>query len=524
MHFRLSYLPPLMVYLAAGIAGLTHIVGTFFVKEYLDLTAEALAAVAFWAGIPWTLKIPVGHLVDLIWRWKSCLVVLGALLITMSIAIMIGLVFEPELLLSRASTTTWFLLAALLAPLGYVLQDVVADAMTVEAVARVDARGVALPPAEIRQMHGDMQLLGRLAILGGLVLVSLFNVIMLDGVESLPPAEQRLAYGRVYVIALVIPVISLLGIALQAIRLNRQRRRLGLAGVAPEDIDRRLFGRGEAPPVDWKILGGGAAFITIALGSKFLDVAFAEELVLAASLGIILYLMREIVGALDKEPRRVLVGTAIIVFAFRAVPLPGPGSGWWQIDWLGFDQPFLATLSLIASGLTLVGLFVFRNFMVKSSMVRIIVILSVAQTVLALPDLAMYYGFHEWTAAHTGGMIDQRFIAMINTAAESPLGQVAMVPMLAWIANSAPDNLKATFFAVMASFTNVALSAAALGTKYLNQIFTISREVRDPATNAVTVAADYSELGWVLIAVTVLTLVLPLASIGLIRILGLRAA
>ena len=154
MHFRLSYLPPLMVYLAAGVAGLTHIVGAFFVKEYLDLSAEALAAVAFWAGIPWTLKIPVGHLVDLIWRWKSWLVVLGALLITMSIAIMIGLVFEPELLLSRASTTTWFLLAALLAPLGYVLQDVVADAMTVEAVARVDARGVALPPAEIRQMHG----------------------------------------------------------------------------------------------------------------------------------------------------------------------------------------------------------------------------------------------------------------------------------------------------------------------------------------------------------------------------------
>jgi hypothetical protein len=524
MHFRLSYLPPLMVYLAAGVSGLTAIVGTFFVKEYLDLTAEALAAVAFWAGIPWTLKIPVGHLVDLIWRWKSWLVVLGALLITLSIAIMVGLVFEPDMLLARAPATTWFLLAALLAPLGYVLQDVVADAMTVEAVPRIDATGAPLAPAEIKQMHGDMQLLGRLAILGGLVLVSLFNVVMLDGVELLAPAEQRAAYGEVYIIALIIPVVSVLGIMLQALRLNRQKRILARAGVPLEDIDRRLFGRGEAPPVDWKILLGGAAFITVALGSKLLDLPFAEEMVLALSLAIILFLMREILDALDPEARRVLIGTAIIVFAFRAVPLPGPGSGWWQIDLLGFDQPFLATLSLIASGLTLIALFAFRNFMVNSTMVRIIVLLSIAKAVLELPDLAMYYGFHEWTAAHTGGMVDQRFIAMVNTGAESPLSQVAMVPMLAWIANSAPDNLKATFFAVMASFTNVALSAAALGTKYLNQIFTITREVRDPATNAVTVAADYSELGWVFVVVTALTLLLPLASIGLIRVLGLRAA
>ena len=34
-EFRLSYMPPLMVYAAAGISGLTAIVGTFYVKERL---------------------------------------------------------------------------------------------------------------------------------------------------------------------------------------------------------------------------------------------------------------------------------------------------------------------------------------------------------------------------------------------------------------------------------------------------------------------------------------------------------
>ena len=77
-QLRWSYLPPLMVYLAAGISGLTAIVGTFFVKDYLGLSAAFLAGLGFWAGMPWALKMPLGHLVDLIWRWKALLVYLGA--------------------------------------------------------------------------------------------------------------------------------------------------------------------------------------------------------------------------------------------------------------------------------------------------------------------------------------------------------------------------------------------------------------------------------------------------------------
>jgi hypothetical protein len=96
--------------------------------------------------------------------------------------------------------------------------------------------------------------------------------------------------------------------------------------------------------------------------------------------------------------------------------------------------------------------------------------------------------------------------------------------MLAWIANSAPAHLKATFFAVMASFTNLALSASQLGTKYLNQVYTITREVTDRATGAIQVAADYSELGWLLVTAMLITLALPLLAIGLVRITRLRSA
>jgi hypothetical protein len=134
-----------------------------------------------------------------------------------------------------------------------------------------------------------------------------------------------------------------------------------------------------------------------------------------------------------------------------------------------------------------------------------------------LPNIALYFGVHEWTASRTGGVVDARFIALIDTTLESPLGQIAMIPMLAWIARNAPIDLKATFFAVMASFTNLALSASSLGTKYLNEIFVVTREVRDRATGAVTVAADYSELGLLLIIVTLIGAAVPLLTILVIQ-------
>ena len=128
----------------------------------------------------------------------------------------------------------------------------------------------------------------------------------------------------------------------------------------------------------------------------------------------------------------------------------------------------------------------------------------------------MYYGFHNWTSSITNGIVDAKFIALINTALESPLGQVSMIPLLAWIAKMRLRT-KSYFFAVFASFTNLALSASALGTKYLNEIYTITREVKDKVTNAILTTADYSELGILLITVTLLTLILPILFVFIIQ-------
>lgn len=522
-EMRWSYLPPLMVYMAAGISGLTAIVGTFFVKDYLGLSAAFLAALGFWAGLPWALKMPLGHLVDLTWRWKSLMVYLGASLIAASLLIMIGLLADPGAMRAYASAEAWYVAASLLSPIGYVMQDVVADAMTVEAVPQVDEHGEPLPDERRRAMHTTMQTLGRVAIVGGGLLVALVNVFMLRGVQDLSEAGRVAVYVRIHELALAIPAISVLGVVLAGVVARRSLRRLVAVGLDEASARARLHPEVERPEVNWWVLGGGLLFAVVSTTVGLGGFAHAQEVVFGASMTVILVLMWRLVRELEPQARATLVGTAVVIFVFRALPGPGAGSTWWMIDELGFDQQFLSELSLIAAALTLAGLFAFRRFMAERSIYQVVGVLTVAGTLISLPIVGMFYGLHHWTASLTGGVVDARFIALVDTALESPLGQVAMVPMLGWIANSAPERLKATYFAVMASFTNLALSASQLGTRYLNELFVVTRQVKD-AGGAVTVPADYSALGPLLVTTTVLSLVLPIGAILLVRAARLRSA
>ena len=494
-QFRLSFLPPIMVYLSAGLSGLTGIVGTFFIKEYLDLSAAFLAVLGFWAGLPWALKMPIGHLVDLIWRWKSILVFIGAALIAASLLIIYGLIAHTEYMRELWPISNWFVASVIISPVGYMLQDVVADAMTVEAVPAEDSKGGQISEEELKSAHIIMQTLGRVAIIGGSVLVAIINIVAFRGVAELSQPEKAQIYGEIYLIALSIPLVSVMGVVLAEILKKTGRVSADRFGV-------------ETKP-NWWILGGSLVFVTFSIGTGLSKIPFSEEIVFTGSMLIVIFLMRKLLAELPADKHATLIGTAIIIFFFRATPGVGPGNGWFLIDVIGFDQQFFSYLSLIGSTLVLAGMFVFLPLMSRVSIAWLIVFLSLVGGILSLPDIGLFYGLHEWTAVRTDGVVDAKFIAIVDTALESPLGQVAMIPLLAWIAKNAPDHLKATFFAVFASFTNLALSARSLGTKYMNEIFTVTREVRDAATSAVKVAKDYSELGMLLIAVTAIGVALP---------------
>lgn len=523
-ELRLSYLPPLMVYMAAGISSLTGIVGTFFVKDYLNLSVAFLAALSFWVVIPWSLKMVLGHLIDLLWRWKNLLLFFGASLIAASLLIMVGLIGSREAMAAIMPVESWFVLSALLAPIGYVLQDAVADAMTVEAVPRVDDEGQPFDPDRRKLMHTTMQTLGRVAIIGGSVLVAVINLYVFAGVQQLDEAQKVDKYLQVYLISMVIPLISVLGVVLASVLQARAHRKLLAQGMSAQEAHALLTGDIEPTKPNWVILGGSFVFVAFTMTMGLKQVPYGQEIIFVGSMAIVTFLIARLTRDLEPSMRSTLVGTAIVIFVFRAIPSPGPGVTWWMIDELKFDQHFFSMLSLIASTLSLLGMFIFRRFMAERSIAYVVGTLTLFGTVLALPTLGMYYGLHHWTSAMTGGVVDARFIALVDAALESPLGQVAMIPMLAWIARSAPENLKATYFAVMASFTNLALSLSQLGTKYLNQIFTVTREVKNPTTGIVEVAANYSSLGSIITASIVIGFTLPFLAILFVKLTRFRTA
>jgi hypothetical protein len=488
-EMRVGYLPPLMVYLAAGVSGFTGIIESFFVKQELGLSAAFLAGLGFWAGLPWALKMPIGHLVDLFWRRKYFFVYFGALLMAASLLIMVGLTGHKAWMTGILPADVWYVLATLLAPIGFVFQDVVADAMTVEAVPARNADGSPIPEKELQRMHVTMQTLGRIAIIGGAALVA--------GVGGW--LAKTLSYEIMYRASLVIPVVSVLGVTLGEFNRRAGLRRSGVSaaesrGARPEP--------GPKPKPNWAILGGSAAFVAVSLFLGLSEFAAKMEAIFCGSLAVIAFLIRQLLQGMPPAKRREIVGIALIVFMFRAMPGTGAGSSWWQIDALGFDEAFFGTLRQVSSILAILGMFALRGWMSHRPIPYLVVFLSVYNALLMLPFIGMFYGLHEWTERVLG--FGAHAIAIVDTLADSPLGQVAMIPMLAWIAREAPQAQKATYFAVMAAFTNLALSAASLGTQYMNRIFIVER-------------GRYEELGAMMTAVTLVGLAIPVATVFLVN-------
>lgn len=491
-EMRWSYLPPLMIYLAAGISGFTGIIESFFVKEQLGLSAAFLASLGFWAGLPWALKMPFGHLVDLFWHRKSLFVYLGALLMALSLLIMVGLTGYKEMMIAILPADVWYVIATLVSPVGFVLQDVVADAMTVEAVQPYDSEGLPIPEPQLKRMHITMQTLGRIAIIGGSAIVA--------GVGGW--LATSMSYATMYWLSLLIPAISVLGAVLGSWNVRKMRIEYERAGLSEEAICGLLRTEECVSKPNWHILAGGAFFVVASLVIGLSAIPAKKEIIFLASLAVIGYLMHQLLKDLEPAKRRDILGIAIIIFVFRAMPSIGAGASWWQIDVLKFDEAFFGTLRQVSSVLAIIGMFALRGWMSRRPIPYLTVFLSVYGALMMLPFVGMFYGLHLWTERVFG--FGAKTIAIVDTMADSPLGQVAMIPMLAWIAREAPNDQKATYFAVMAAFTNLALSASSLGTNYLNEVFVVQR-------------GQYAELGPLMIAAIMIGLVIPIVTVIMVN-------
>ena len=164
--------------------------------------------------------------------------------------------------------------------------------------------------------------------------------------------------------------------------------------------------------------------------------------------------------------------------------------------------------------MALVGIVVLRPLLIKNSIARVMVLLAIVTTVLSLPNIGMYYGLHHWTYSVTGGLVDARFITLIDAAAVSPFIYLTMLPPagLGGAKCPASEHSPAATFALFA-FASLSGLASSLGGKYLNQIFVVTREVKDKVTGNILTEADYSELGLLMITVVVVAFVTKVGTV-----------
>ena len=462
--FRWRYLPLLMVYFAYGALGLTGIAATFWVKQGTTLTPADLAALGVWLSLPWAIKMVFGELVDavpVLGSQRRSYVFIGAGLIALSYLMLAG---AAGGVLTFASPNTLYVIASIVSVLGVVLQDVVADAMSTEVVDRTSADGSPRPQADVDRDLGMVQVLGRLAVSLGI-----FAVAGIGGVLA-----SYLPYWVVFLIGLVVPLISITGALM--VRLETSETR----------------------PIDWKILGGGLAFGAVVVMLGISGIPGRQEVVFLISLAVIVTMLRRVMAELSSETRRGLVMAAVLIFAFRATPAVGDGYTWFSMDKLGFDELFFGLLGQIGAAIGLVSLWLLADFVTRQPIERVMLWLTILGTILFLPSIGLVLGMHEWTQRMLG--FGARVIAVLDTAASSPLAQLSMIPLLTLVAVNAPRGHRATWFALMASLMNLALVAGQLGTKYLNQTFAIDR-------------GDYDGLTGLMWVVLVVGLVVPLVAI-----------
>jgi len=461
---RLSYLPLLMIYFAYGALGIVAVAQDFWVKSALTLTPADLAALAVWLGLPWAVKMVFGELVDsvpLFGSQRRIYVFFGAGLIAVGLLLMAGAAAGT---FSTVHPDTIYVASQLIIVTGVVLQDVVADAMSTEVVSRVEADGTPRPEQDVTRDLGMVQVLGRLALSLGI-----FAVAGLSGFLA-----QHLGYATVFLIGLVIPVISVTGALL--VRLETSETR----------------------DIDWRILGGGLAFGVGVTGIAIAGLPAAQEIVFVVSIVIIVTMLRRVIAHVPVDARQHIIIAAIIIFIFRATPGVGQGYTWFSIDVLGFDQAFFGVLQQIGAAIGLAAAWLLADAVTRQPVTRVLLWLTIIGGVLAIPNLILVTGAYEWTERMLG--MGPRSIALIDAAAQSPLAQVSMIPLLTLVAVNAPPGHRATWFALMASLMNLALVAGSLQTKYLNLIFPVDR-------------GQYGELTALVVVVFGIGVIVPLAAI-----------
>ncbi len=191
-----------------------------------------------------------------------------------------------------------------------------------------------------------------------------------------------------------------------------------------------------------------------------------------------------------------LLWSALFLFIWRSTPTTGSAFSYYLIDELGFTPEFFGRLAFVSYVTGIIGVVVFRKFLLKIPLRTMFFWLMVASVVLSIPSIGLVYKWYEVLG------VSPQFFAMADTLISGMLFELGFLPLLVLVARVCPKGIEATMFAVLASLMNIGLSVSDLGGAALTNYFGVHSATE-------TIPADYSHLH-IVMWIAILSSFLPL--------------
>ena len=419
LSFKLKYLPLISVYFAYNFSIFSQIAETFWIKDTLALSVTEVISITICANLPWSMKIIFSQLVDcikILGSQRRVYTFIAAILMLIGNILTISIANNYMAITSLATTYQLLIIAGFFVSCGMVLQDLIADTLCFEVVDKVNRSA-----EDIKKEIGNVQLLVRIVSI-----LSSMLALFISGIIS-----SKYSYAT---ISFALPVVALSSVIGSLI-----------IKTEPKTIE-------EKP--NKEIIFGGFIYVFFILLSALLDFKYSQESIFFVGMTVVSLSLYKICKPLELNKQKEILAILVVIFTIRAVPTYGPGIEWWQIDVLGFNQEFMATLGQIGTFLIFIGLLVFSKQLMNRNFGLMLLLLNTIHVVLQLPIIGMAFGLHEWTMQNFG--FGAKTIALIDSTAEAPFGQLNFFMLCTIATYYAPKHNIATWFALVMSIMSLA--------------------------------------------------------------------
>ena len=206
--------------------------------------------------------------------------------------------------------------------------------------------------------------------------------------------------------------------------------------------------------------------------------------------------MRETFLKIKEALNSDILWAALFLFIWRSTPSSGGALNYFVIDELHFTPEFFGRLVVISRVMGIVGVLVFRKWLLSIPLKKLLVGIIFASVILSMPALGLVYGWYELLG------VSPQFFAIADELVSAPLSEIGFLPLLVLVARVCPKGIEATMFAILASIMNIGLAISDMGGALLVSIFDVHQ-----ATDIL--AANYANLDKVL-WIAILSSLLPL--------------